>query len=216
LITIPPWEAEELECVYDYLAGFLMGDADIDQDLECSDAHVALKLRKLVYPTSTNHWNSGETSRVLSKGLVSLQNRSPLPNTDHQSRKLEDGQSWADSFIRQAFYEAAINREPISERLKALIIGDVPNARWNYKDADASLPNVGWRFIHPFVPNRTTMQRRPFKYLHRWGYFIWDKKRLMSWGLLSKNFSNDYHMLLRLSNCPYILKIRRKNTRQVK
>ena len=216
LITITPWEAEELECVYDYLAGFLMEDADTDQNLECSDADVSLKLRKLVYPTSTKHWNSREISRVLSKGLVSLHNRSPLPNTDHQSRKLEDGQSWGDSFIRQALYEAALDREPILERLKALIIGHVPNARWNYKDTDASLPNVGWRYIHPLMPNKTSMQRRPFKYLHRWGYFIWDKKRLMSWGLLSRKFSNDYHMVLRLSNCPYILKIAQKNTIQVK
>ncbi|KAL2039940.1 hypothetical protein N7G274_007343 [Stereocaulon virgatum] len=216
LVTITPWEAEELECVYDYLAGFLLGDADMDQNLESSDAEVSSRLRKLVYPTPTYHRNSRETSRVLSRGLVSLYKHSPLPNTDHQSRKLEDSQSWADSFIRQAFYEAALDREPIPVRLKKLIIGDVPKARWSFEDADASLPNVGWRFVHPFMPNKTSMQRRPFKYLHRWGYFIWDAKRFMSLGLLSGKFSNDDHMLLRVSNCPYLLKIAQENTVQVK
>ena len=86
-----PWEAEELECVYDRLEGFLLGDANMDLDLECSNVNLCLNFQKIIHPTVADKLNSGVSSRVLSEGVVLLQ-RLTLSRTDpdYVSRELRD------------------------------------------------------------------------------------------------------------------------------
>lgn len=82
LRTLTPWEAEELECVYDHLEGFLLGDANMDPGLECSDVDLCLELQKIIYPIATDKPNPGVSSRALSEGLVFLQRHLTLSRTD--------------------------------------------------------------------------------------------------------------------------------------
>ena len=169
--------------MYDHLEGFLLGDANMDLDLECSDVDRCLKLQKIIYPTAADKLNSGVTSRVLSEGLVFLQRYLTLSRTDpdYVSRELRDNPSLRELLIRPLLSQCRVYISSISERLKPLTTGQIPDATWNSGNCDTSLPNVGWQYFHPDVPQKTSVLRSSFRYLRRWGFCIWDEERLESW-----------------------------------
>ena len=194
LRTLTPWEAEELECVYDYLERLFLGNANVDQDLECSDVDICVDLQATILPTAGNKRSRGTESRFLSKGLVFLRRYLTMSGTDRVSQ-LEEDESCRHMFVRPVLSQCRVYLSMAPERLQQLITGQIPHSTWNSGDSDISLPNVGWRYFTPDVPLDRIVERKQFKYLRRWGFCIWDQERLESWGVLSKRYSDDVEML---------------------